>query len=147
VVLCQDSLDYEEVVRRHRRCREAGSPFLWVSYAALNRAYVSPLFLPDAGPCFVCLLRSFQRLSPAPEIYQALFEHARAGGEFRPAEFPREALLALQALTLWKLGQAEQEQPAAALYRLHVLERATMEVGTHAVLIDPECPECRGGRG
>ena len=31
------------------------------------------------------------------------------------------------------------------LYRLHVLERGTMETTTHCVLLDPECPDCRPG--
>jgi bacteriocin biosynthesis cyclodehydratase domain-containing protein len=115
---------------------------LWASHGALSRAYVSPLFLPDAGPCFGCLLRSFHRLSPAPEIYDALREHARAGRPIEPVDFPREGLLMLQGIVLWKLAQAEVELPPPALYRLHVLEREHFEVSTHRVFIDSLCPEC-----
>ena len=147
VVLCQDRLDFDAVVRRERECRAKQMPWLWVSHAALNRGYVGPLFLPDAGPCFVCLLRSFQRLSPAPELYDALLEHGRAGRPFQPADFPAEGLDIMAALVRCKLDAARQEQPPAALYRLHVLERDGMEVSTHRVFADPECPACGGGRG
>jgi hypothetical protein len=143
VLLCQDGLDYEEALALNRRCRETMTPFLWASYGALNRAYVSPLFLPDAGPCFGCLLRSFQRLSPAPEIYDALRDHARRGQRIAAADFPREGLLILQGLVLWKLQQAAAELCDPALYQLHVLERANFEVTTHRVFADALCEECR----
>ena len=146
LVFCQDRLDYEETLKQSRRCRDAKMPLLWVSYGALTRAYVSPLFLPDAGPCFGCLLRSFQRLSPAPEIYDALREHAKHQKPIEPVDFPREGLLVLRGLILWKLQEAEREQPDPALYRLHVLEREHFEVSTHRVFIDPDCPECGKGR-
>jgi bacteriocin biosynthesis cyclodehydratase domain-containing protein len=146
MVLCQDTLDYEVALRCNRDCRQRGVPWLWASTAALTRGYVSPLFLPDAGPCFGCLLRSFQRLSPAPELYDALQHHARAGGTFQPATFPADGVLALQSVIRWKLIQAEMEQPGAALYRLHVLDLEAMEIGTHRVFRDPECPDCSGGK-
>jgi hypothetical protein len=79
LLFCQDRLDYEEALSQQRRCRAAKMPLLWASTGALSRAYVGPLFLPDAGPCFGCLFGSFQGLSPAPEIYDALREHARQG--------------------------------------------------------------------
>jgi hypothetical protein len=142
VVLCQDRLDYEQALQHNRRCRAAEMPFLWVSHGALSRAYVSPLFLHDAGPCFSCLLRSFLRLSPAPEIYDALREHARQGKPLQAAEFPHEGLLILEGLILWKLQQAELQTPSPALYRLHVLEREHCEVSTHHVFVDSFCPEC-----
>jgi bacteriocin biosynthesis cyclodehydratase domain-containing protein len=142
LLLCQDRLDYEAALRTSRRCRETMTPMLWASYGAMNRAYVSPLFLPDAGPCFGCLLRSFQRLSPAPEIYDALREHAQQNKAITPVDFPYEGLLMLQGVLLWKLHEAEREFPGPALYRLHVLEREHFEVSTHRVFIDPLCPEC-----
>ena len=142
-ILCQDRLDYEEVLAQHRRCRAANTPFLWASYGAMTRAYVSPLFLPDAGPCFGCLLRSFQRLSPAPEIYAALREHARQEKQIEPVEFPREGLLILQGLIEWKLREAQRDNPGPGLYRLHVLEREHFEVSTHRIFADPLCPDCR----
>jgi len=145
-VLCQDHLDYSAALASSSLSRRRGEPFLWASYGALQRAYVSPLFLPDAGPCFSCLLRSFQRLSPAPEIYDALLEHGRNGQSFAPAEFPTEGIDMLFGLVCWKLAQAELANPSAALYRLHVLERADFEVSTHRVFVDSECPECRGDR-
>ena len=141
-VLCQDRLDYDEVLCFNRRCRGGTSPWLWASTGAMSRGYVGPLFLPDAGPCLACLLGHFERLSPAPEIYRELRAHARAGGPIEPAPFPPEAVTALAALVRWKASLATQREPPAALYRLHVLEVETMEVSTHRVFVDPECPEC-----
>jgi bacteriocin biosynthesis cyclodehydratase domain-containing protein len=137
-VLCQANLDYAAALEANRLARAANEP--------LGRAYVGPLLLPDAGPCFACLLRGFQRLSPAPEIYDALVEHGRRDQPFVEVELPGDALDVLHGLVRWKIAQAELEQPPAALYRLHVLERASMEVSTHQVFVDPECSQCRGGR-
>jgi bacteriocin biosynthesis cyclodehydratase domain-containing protein len=145
-ILCQYQLDYAVALAASALCRQDGEPFLWASYGALERAYVSPLFLPDAGPCFGCLLRSFQRLSPAPEIYEALLSHGNNGQAFAPADFPAEGMDMLLGLVRWKLAQAESAVPPDALYRLHVLERATFEVSTHRVFMDAECPHCRGVR-
>jgi bacteriocin biosynthesis cyclodehydratase domain-containing protein len=108
----------------------------------MSRGYVSPLFLPDAGPCLACLLGHFERLSPAPEIYRELREHARAGRPVEPVPIPPEAVTVLAALVRWKASLAAQREPPAALYRLHVLEVETMEVSSHRVFVDPECPEC-----
>jgi hypothetical protein len=145
-ILCQDQLDYAAALAASKECRQRGEPFLWASYGALQRAYVSSLFLPDAGPCFACLLRSFQRLSPAPGIYDALLDHGNNGQSFASADFPAEGIDILVGLVRWKLAQAELVVPPAALYRLHVLERATFEVSTHHVFVDAECQECRGDR-
>jgi bacteriocin biosynthesis cyclodehydratase domain-containing protein len=145
VVFCQDRLDYEDTRRRSRACRAANTALLWVSHGPMSRAYVSPLFLPNAGPCFGCLLRAFRRLSPAPEIYDALREHREQDRSIRPVDFPPEGLLILKGLVHWKLREAERSDPDPALYRLHVLECASFEVSTHRVFIDVECPDC--GRG
>ena len=51
----------------------------------------------------------------------------------------------LAQLVAWKVRLLGREQPPSALYRLHVLEVATMEVSSHRVLIDPACPECQRG--
>jgi bacteriocin biosynthesis cyclodehydratase domain-containing protein len=142
VVLCQDCLDYEHAIQVSQRCRVENRPLLWASYGALSRAYVSPLFLPGAGPCFGCLYRSFQRLSPAPEIYDVLREHARQQKPLEPVDFPENSLLMLEGLVRWKIDQAELEDPSPGLYRLHVFERESFEVTTHRVFADPFCPEC-----
>ena len=44
------------------------------------------------------------------------------------------------------LTEEAGELPPAALYRLHALEVATLEVTAHRVFADPECPACRGRR-
>ncbi len=145
-IYCQDRLDYAAALATGAAARARREPFLWVSYGPCQRAYISPLFLPDAGPCFACLYRCFQRLSPAPEIYAALLELESAGRSIAPSDFAGEGIDILDALVRWKLAQAEAEQPTAVLYRLHVLERATLEISTHRVFVDPECPGCCGGR-
>jgi bacteriocin biosynthesis cyclodehydratase domain-containing protein len=141
-VLCQDSLDYEAALAFNRRCLAGRSPWLWVTTGPLSRGYVSPVFLPDAGPCLACLLRNFQRLSPAPELYDALRGHARQGGVFVPASFPEPGLGILEQLVRWKLGLLARPLPPPPLYQLHVLEEASMEVSAHRVFVDPDCPEC-----
>lgn len=145
-VFCQDRLDFGAALAEQRVARRAGAPFLWASTGAMSRGYVSPVFLPDAGPCFGCLLGAFRRLSPAPELYAALLEHGERGGAFTPAPFPGEGAAVLASLVAWKLGQLGRGEPPAALYRLHVLELETMEVSAERVFFDLDCPLCAGGR-
>jgi bacteriocin biosynthesis cyclodehydratase domain-containing protein len=145
-VLCQDRLDYDEVLRFNRRCLEGDAPWLWATCGPMARGYVSPVFLPDAGPCLECLLRWFRRLSPAPELYADLIDHARQGRPILPAPFPVTAAIVLRQLVLWKAEALAAHDPPAALYRLHVLETATMETTAHRVFADPECPTCRRRR-
>ena len=145
-VLCQDRLDYGEALAFHRDRRAAGEAWLWATVGPVQRGYVSPAFLPHAGPCFSCLLRHFRRLSPAPEFYDLLQSqnHQELPGP-QEALVP-EALGILAQLVAWKVRLLGRDQPPSALYRLHVLELATMEVSSHRVLIDPACPECQRGR-
>jgi bacteriocin biosynthesis cyclodehydratase domain-containing protein len=112
----------------------------------MGRGYVSPVFLPDAGPCLGCLVRQFLRLSPAPEIYADLIEHARQGRPVEPVPFPAEGLAMLRSLVRWKAELLGRPEPPAALYRLHVLEVATLEVSSHRVFADPACPDCGEGQ-
>jgi bacteriocin biosynthesis cyclodehydratase domain-containing protein len=143
-LLCQDRLDYDEALRFNRRCLQTGTPWLWASTAPMTRAYVSPLLLPNAGPCLSCLLNHFRRLSPAPELYDALVANARAGRSIVPTTFPPAATAIVQHLAVWKAALAEEADAPAALYRLHVLEVGNLEITSHRVLVDPECLECRG---
>lgn len=141
-VLCQDRLDYDEALRFNRRRRAEGRPWFWASTGALSRAYVSPLFLPDAGPCLNCLLCHFRRLSPAPELYDLLADHARAGRPIAATPFPEPAAALVRDLLVWKASLTSQLEAPAALYRLHVVEVASLEVTSHRVFVDPECVEC-----
>jgi len=100
------------------------------------------VFWPGAGPCLACLLRQFQRLSPAPEIYDELRAHSRRGQPIAPVPFPAEGIAILHQLVRGKLEWLRQSDPPPALYRLHVLEVETLEVTTHRVLPDPRCPDC-----
>jgi bacteriocin biosynthesis cyclodehydratase domain-containing protein len=144
--LCQDRLDYDEALRFNERCLAGESPWLWATCGPLSRGYVSPVFLPDAGPCLACLLHGFRRLSPAPELYDEMIEYASKGGAITAATFPARAAGVLQQLVAWKAELLEQGDPPAALYQLHVLEVSTLEVTAHRVFFDPECPSCRGRR-
>lgn len=145
-VLCQDRLDYDEARRFNRRMLEGSAPWFWVTCGPLSRGYVSPPFLPGAGPCLECLLAGFRRLSPAPELYAELAEHAAQGRPLAPAPFPAPATAVLLDLLRWKVELLAEGAPPAALYRLHVLEVAELEVTAHRVFADPECPACRGRR-
>jgi hypothetical protein len=87
---------------------DGGAPWLWVTCVPLSRGYVSPIFLPDAGPCLACLLGHFERLSPAPEIYADLEEHARQGRPLAPAPFPERGIRILAELAGWKVELLER---------------------------------------
>ncbi len=145
-VLCQDTLDFAEALRFNRSCRGGDRPYLWATAGPMTRGFVSPVFLPNAGPCLGCLLRQFQRLSPAPEIHDALLEHSRQGGAMEPVPFPEPGIAVLGQLVLWKAQLLAQAERPAALFRLHVLEVDSLEVSAHRAFADPTCPECGGGR-
>ena len=145
-VLCQDRLDYAEALDFNRRMLAGAAPWFWVTTGPLSRGYVSPAFLPDVGPCLECLLTGFRRLSPAPELYAELADHAARGGAVAPAPFPAPAAALLLDVLRWKVELLAERDPPAALYRLHVLEVAALEVSAHRVFADPECPACRGRR-
>jgi len=144
-VFCQDRLDYAAALEFSRRCLRGGITWLWATLGPMSRGYVSPPFLPGAGPCWTCLLGHFRRLSPAPGLYDALIEHARGGRPIEPVPFPAPGVEILAQLVLWKRDQLAASDPPSALYRLHVLELESMEVTSHHMPIDPECPDC-GGR-
>jgi len=145
-VLVQDRLDYDEVLRFNRRCLGGGDPWLWATIGPMGRGYVSPVFLPTSGPCLGCLLLHFRRRSPAPEIYDGLIDQGKQGKPIQASTFPAPGVEILRNLILWKAARLAEEVPAAALYRLHVLEADTLEVTSHRVFLDPECGECRGRR-
>jgi bacteriocin biosynthesis cyclodehydratase domain-containing protein len=144
-VLFQDRLDYAELLVFNRECLRENVPSLWISNGPSTRGYVSPLVLPRDGPCHECLVRTFRRRSPIPELYDELIAHAQAKGQIAPAVFPKTAREILLKLAQWK--RSLLKQPASpALFRLHVLEVATLEIGSYPVFLDPECPACCGRR-
>ncbi len=144
LVFCQDRLDYAAALECNARCLRGGDTWIWATHGPMSRGYVSPPFLPGIGPCWACLLGHFRRLSPAPELYDSLIEHARRGHVIEPTPFLATGVEVLAQLVLWKREQLARSDPPSALYRLHVLELDTMEVTVHRVLIDPECPACGG---
>jgi bacteriocin biosynthesis cyclodehydratase domain-containing protein len=145
-LLAQDNLDLDEALRFNERCLEGKSPWLWTTSGPGSRGYLSPVFLPDAGPCLRCLVRHFERLSPAPEVYADLIAHARQGKPIAPSPFPDHGTALLRDLVLWKVELLAKPDSPAALFRLHVLEVAALELTSHRVFFDPECPACRGHR-
>jgi bacteriocin biosynthesis cyclodehydratase domain-containing protein len=147
LVFCQDRLDYDEALRRNTQCRAEGVALLWVTTGPMNRGFVSPAFLPDAGPCLGCLYRHFHRLSPCPEIYEGLLTHARRGGTIEPTPFPDEGVGVLTGLVAWKIALLGAPAPRAAPYRLHVVETDSLEVTAYPVFLDPDCPACQGSDG
>jgi bacteriocin biosynthesis cyclodehydratase domain-containing protein len=146
VIFCQDRLDYAAALEFNRRRRTGADPWLWATYGPLARAYVSPLFWSDAGPCLHCLVRHFQRLSPVPALYDELMKRSGQEERISAVPFSDVALTMLEALALWKFSAASEPEAPPALYRLHVLEVGTMEVSTHRVFTDPECSDCGGGQ-
>jgi bacteriocin biosynthesis cyclodehydratase domain-containing protein len=146
-VLCQDRLDIDESLRFNEHALRSGSPWLWASCAAMTRGYVSPVFLPDSGPCLACLFGHFRRLSPLPELYDELAGHVRSGGTIVPSPMPSAGVVILAQLAAWKVSEwLARPEPTPALYRLHVLESRDLEISSHAVRLDPECPACGGRR-
>jgi bacteriocin biosynthesis cyclodehydratase domain-containing protein len=141
-VFCQDRLDPAAALAWNARLREGKTPGIWVTCGPGSRGYVSPLFLPNTGPCLACLQAHFERLSPAPEVWRALEGHGRKGGRIEPAIFPAHGVRVLAELVLWKLDLLAEPNPPSALYRLHVLETATLETSSHRVFRDPGCPAC-----
>ncbi len=144
-VFCQDRLDYAAALDFNGRCLRDRAIWLWATIGPMSRGYVSPPFLPGAGPCWACLLGHFRRLSPAPELYDVLIDQTRRGGSIEPVPFAAAGVEILAQLVLWRCQQLGRIDPPPSLYRLHVLELETMEVTGHRVLIDPECPECGDG--
>jgi bacteriocin biosynthesis cyclodehydratase domain-containing protein len=145
-ILCQDRLDFDEALRFNELCLKSADPWLWLTSGPMNRGYVSPAFLPDAGPCLACLLMHSQRLSPAAELYADLIDHAQKGGEIRSVPFPPRGIAILQQMLLWKVELLQQPAAPAALFQLHVLEVDSLEITAHRVFCDPECPACLGHR-
>jgi bacteriocin biosynthesis cyclodehydratase domain-containing protein len=143
-IFCQDRLDYAAAMEFNARRLRDGESWIWATTGPMSRGYVSPAFLPGAGPCWACLLGQFRRLSPVPELYDSLIAHARGGQAVAPVPFPAEGVEVLAQLVLWKRDQLGRHDPPSALYRLHVLELDAMEVTVHRVPIDPECPACGG---
>ena len=142
-VLCQDSLDYAAALDFNRRCRRSNpAGWIWISCGPMSRGFVSSIFRPQTGPCLECLIRNFQRLSSAPEIYEHLIEHSRAGGEIPAVPFPAAALDILVGLARWKIESSTQSEPSVGVYQLHVLEINTMDCTAHRVFRDPHCPDC-----
>jgi bacteriocin biosynthesis cyclodehydratase domain-containing protein len=142
--LCQDTLDYRAALRFNEACRSGSEPWLWATLGPSARAFVSPIFWPDVGPCIACLLGSFERLSPAPELYGALIAHGERGGTFAAASFPENGLAVVGHLLHWKVAILGTPEPPASVSRLHVIEAAALEIATHRIPRDVECSVCHG---
>lgn len=142
-VLVQHSLAHAALLAHNKAALAERRRWMWISTGPGSRAYVSPLFVPDAGPCAACLLVHFKRLSPVPELYDALIAHGERGEAFAPADLPAAAAEVTAALARWKLELAAQALASPALYALHVVEVADLTVTSHAPVADPDCAACR----
>ncbi|MBA3542094.1 MAG: TOMM precursor leader peptide-binding protein [Deltaproteobacteria bacterium] len=139
-VFAQDRLDLAALLAHNARAIAERRRWMWVTTGPGERAYVGPLIVPDAGPCAMCLVVHFKRLSPVPAIYDALLAHA---APIAVAEFPVAAVEVTAALARWKLGLVAEPVAPAALYALHVIERGDLTIASHVPLADPECAGCR----
>ena len=135
-VFVQDSLDHAALLAANRELR--ARRWMWITTGPGGRAYVGPLFVPDAGPCAACLLVHFKRLSPVPELYDVLVK----GEAIAASPFPDAAIPAVAAFARWKLSLAANPM-AAALYALHVIDAGDLTITSHVPLADIECTECR----
>ncbi|HET7503580.1 MAG TPA: TOMM precursor leader peptide-binding protein [Kofleriaceae bacterium] len=138
-VFAQDTLDYAAALAVNTAQRAAAAPWLWASIGPEARALIGPLILPDTGPCLECLLDHFRLRSPVPELYDLLVAHP---GPFAAATVEPAALATVADLVAWKLTLVDREPAPPALYALHVVELTSLEVSSHRVLINPECPAC-----
>jgi oxazoline/thiazoline synthase len=138
-VFAQDTLELGAALAFNLARLAEPAPWLWATIGPAARAFVGPLFLPDAGPCLACLTDHFRLRSPAPALYDALVAHP---GPFAPAAFDAELLAVVAELVAAKLALVAREPTPAALFALHVVEVATLEVSSHRVLINAECPAC-----
>lgn len=138
-VFVQASLDHRALLAANRDALAARRRWMWISTGPGGRAYVGPLFVPDAGPCAACLLVHFKRLSPVPELYDVILAHA---GPIAASPCPEPAVATVASLARWKLALAAQPM-VAALYALHVIDLGALTVTSHAPLADIECEACR----
>lgn len=138
-VIAQDTLELASVLARNRTQLAAGERWLWATIGPAARALVSPVFLPDAGPCFECMIGHFALQSPVPELYERIALHR---GPFASAELAPEAIALVGAVVAAKLARLADPLAPSALYVLHVVELAALEVASHRVWINPECPAC-----
>lgn len=142
IFFCQDNLDYQTALELNRQWSKKKIRWFWISYGAMTRAYLSPLFLPEAGPCLECLIRQFKQISPFPEIYEELMQQPPVSIRSVESHVSENALHLLKSLALWKASLLKETEASAFLYRLHVIEFTSMEISTHLVRQDPECPVC-----
>lgn len=137
VVIAQSTMDYRWAQQVDREAAAQGHWRMWVSDGAAARGWVGPVMRPEGGPCLDCLLTAFERLSPEPELWQALQSHP---GPFATSTVPDAARDILCRTAALKLAGVTEPEAPAAVYRLHVLELATFEVTSHEVPVDPDCP-------
>lgn len=145
-IVVQDTLDYAAAWEANKAQIEKQNSWIWVSVGPGTRGYVSPVFLPHAGPCLGCLLLGFQDRSSTPWVYDVLTAHKQGGGEIRPLDVPAAARAMLVELAQWKSAAFGMSQPSPAVYQLHVLEFDRMEITAHEVWSHPACVVCCGRR-
>jgi hypothetical protein len=136
-VLCQDTLDFASA--RRFGAQERDGVHLWATVGPVARAFVSPVLKPGQGPCVGCIVTGFRRLSPTPELYDALDAHTERSGTFAPARVGEAYLRTVAGLVAWKLSLLDALVVPPAVFRMHVLEHGTVEVSSHALVRDADC--------
>lgn len=145
-VFCQDTMDLTAVRRFGMQRRAAGEEWLWATTGPMARAFVSPVFLPAAGPCAGCLLAAFRRRSPAPDLHDALLSHGERGGDFSPPPADPAVCTIVAALARWKVARWSANLPPPAVYKLHALECDSMTVRAVVLPRAFDCRDCQEGR-
>lgn len=143
VVFVQDRLDHAAVLAHNRTALATGQRWLWVTTGPGARAYVSPLFVPDAGPCAECVLVHFKRLSPVPALYDAVIAHGEAGAAMPVSQMAEPVIALALAVTVGKLALAGAPVAVPALFALHVIEARDLAVSLHVPIADRDCAACR----
>lgn len=136
----QDRMDHAALLAFNADALARGRRWMWITTGPAQRAYVGPLFVPDAGPCAACVLLHFKRLSPVPDLHDVLIAR---GGDTVAANVDDAMLATVAAVARWKLALVAEPVARAALYALHVVEASDLTVTSHAPIADPECTACR----
>lgn len=139
VAFVQDRLDHGALLAFAVASRAARRRWMWITTGPAQRAWVGPLFVPDAGPCAACLLVHFKRLSPVPDLHDALIAR---GAETVVAPLSAELVAMVAAVARGKLALAADPVVRPALFALHVIEASELSVSLHVPVRDPECAAC-----
>lgn len=145
-ILVQDHLDLPAARAFNRRQLKLEQPYLWVTTGLADVGLVSPIFFPDSGPCLECFLHQYQKISIPSGIQEILNRQNEKTLTLGESEFPGEGLVMLQQLVRWKVRRLGLNLSGSNVFRLHVLDKTSLEISTHRIYKDPFCSECSNAR-